>query len=129
MATLGLKDYQLYRKSQLRNPATDYLVRYALAASMPKNFEKYISEPLKIYNGARTYQDLNEEEKKFVFKKFVSNEIQTAKGVVEMYWEELSNKNPRAAASYIRNAYAITCLLYTSPSPRDGLLSRMPSSA
>ena len=28
------------------------------------------------------------------------------------------------------NDYSIkTCLLYTSPSPRDGLLSRMPSSA
>ena len=26
-------------------------------------------------------------------------------------------------------AAAKTCLLYTSPSPRDGLLSRMPSSA
>ena len=26
-------------------------------------------------------------------------------------------------------AMAWTCLLYTSPSPRDGLLSRMPSSA
>ena len=26
-------------------------------------------------------------------------------------------------------AWYITCLLYTSPSPRDGLLSRMPSSA
>ena len=25
--------------------------------------------------------------------------------------------------------YSIACLLYTSPSPRDGLLSRMPSSA
>ena len=25
--------------------------------------------------------------------------------------------------------YTKTCLLYTSPSPRDGLLSRMPSSA
>ena len=25
--------------------------------------------------------------------------------------------------------YQLTCLLYTSPSPRDGLLSRMPSSA
>ena len=25
--------------------------------------------------------------------------------------------------------YTLTCLLYTSPSPRDGLLSRMPSSA
>ena len=28
-----------------------------------------------------------------------------------------------------RLAFACTCLLYTSPSPRDGLLSRMPSSA
>ena len=27
------------------------------------------------------------------------------------------------------NTYTGTCLLYTSPSPRDGLLSRMPSSA
>ena len=27
------------------------------------------------------------------------------------------------------NAKVPTCLLYTSPSPRDGLLSRMPSSA
>ena len=28
-----------------------------------------------------------------------------------------------------RLARAMDCLLYTSPSPRDGLLSRMPSSA
>ena len=28
-----------------------------------------------------------------------------------------------------KNDPLITCLLYTSPSPRDGLLSRMPSSA
>ena len=28
-----------------------------------------------------------------------------------------------------RVSQASTCLLYTSPSPRDGLLSRMPSSA
>ena len=28
-----------------------------------------------------------------------------------------------------RRSQAISCLLYTSPSPRDGLLSRMPSSA
>ena len=27
------------------------------------------------------------------------------------------------------NVYSDPCLLYTSPSPRDGLLSRMPSSA
>ena len=33
--------------------------------------------------------------------------------------EETKNPEPRVA----------DCLLYTSPSPRDGLLSRMPSSA
>ena len=29
----------------------------------------------------------------------------------------------------IKDEYYRICLLYTSPSPRDGLLSRMPSSA
>ena len=29
----------------------------------------------------------------------------------------------------VRHPESMTCLLYTSPSPRDGLLSRMPSSA
>ena len=33
------------------------------------------------------------------------------------------------ASPAVLAAQASTCLLYTSPSPRDGLLSRMPSSA
>ena len=35
--------------------------------------------------------------------------------------------NPLAAEDNLVRVYP--CLLYTSPSPRDGLLSRMPSSA
>ena len=35
----------------------------------------------------------------------------------------------RIKTADISNAYFQSCLLYTSPSPRDGLLSRMPSSA
>ena len=35
---------------------------------------------------------------------------------------------PASALEQMPQKY-ITCLLYTSPSPRDGLLSRMPSSA
>ena len=31
--------------------------------------------------------------------------------------------------SYSEVSQVLICLLYTSPSPRDGLLSRMPSSA
>ena len=38
-----------------------------------------------------------------------------------------SQNAPEAQPTNIDGTY--TCLLYTSPSPRDGLLSRMPSSA
>ena len=34
-----------------------------------------------------------------------------------------------AKSSISRRLASLRCLLYTSPSPRDGLLSRMPSSA
>ena len=41
-----------------------------------------------------------------------------------------SYRNQGLSPSQIKAmAYYDTCLLYTSPSPRDGLLSRMPSSA
>ena len=39
---------------------------------------------------------------------------------------EVANKGPSDAEVTTK---ATICLLYTSPSPRDGLLSRMPSSA
>ena len=39
------------------------------------------------------------------------------------------SKGQRRGAVARKQAKANTCLLYTSPSPRDGLLSRMPSSA
>ena len=44
------------------------------------------------------------------------------------YWftSSTSFANPAVA---IARTFTNTCLLYTSPSPRDGLLSRMPSSA
>ena len=39
------------------------------------------------------------------------------------------NGNVSLNGKEIKDPSYITCLLYTSPSPRDGLLSRMPSSA
>ena len=42
---------------------------------------------------------------------------------IQFYSGYQVNKNEMLFAEYIN------CLLYTSPSPRDGLLSRMPSSA
>ena len=44
---------------------------------------------------------------------------------------QTATPNPAAAAAKLptRPGQQTSCLLYTSPSPRDGLLSRMPSSA
>ena len=47
--------------------------------------------------------------------------------------EEPAKANPDgttpAAPVVVPKTVVVPCLLYTSPSPRDGLLSRMPSSA
>ena len=45
------------------------------------------------------------------------------------FLSEPYNEGPPAATSDYRAYPIYPCLLYTSPSPRDGLLSRMPSSA
>ena len=47
------------------------------------------------------------------------------------WWYAISAFNTliETGEKFTTNAYHEACLLYTSPSPRDGLLSRMPSSA
>ena len=51
--------------------------------------------------------------------------------VPKMSWHIISYDQVSGQGSYVlkMDPGAQTCLLYTSPSPRDGLLSRMPSSA
>ena len=107
--TLGLKEYRLYSKSRLKNSATDYLVRYALTGKMPmaKEFEEEISQPLKAYGGTRSWEDLNKNEKIDWLERFVNNKITAAESAVDLYFEDLANKSPRAAATYLRNVYEI----------------------
>ena len=47
----------------------------------------------------------------------------------EYIYDPDPSKSKMALTFGLGTARFITCLLYTSPSPRDGLLSRMPSSA
>ena len=47
--------------------------------------------------------------------------------LITRYQEELNDL--RGETEIVERERISTCLLYTSPSPRDGLLSRMPSSA
>ena len=48
---------------------------------------------------------------------------------VDLKIVELCSCSLDANALVVETVWVIVCLLYTSPSPRDGLLSRMPSSA
>ena len=52
-------------------------------------------------------------------------------GVIGVIYESRPNVTADVACLCFKsgNAVILNCLLYTSPSPRDGLLSRMPSSA
>ena len=54
--------------------------------------------------------------------------LKEAKDLVEGAPKEVKAGVPKKEAEEIK-AKLEACLLYTSPSPRDGLLSRMPSSA
>ena len=68
----------------------------------------------------------------------VKNHQEVNKKILE-YIKSLESQNPKGvqksnskgwhSQDFDMNADNINCLLYTSPSPRDGLLSRMPSSA
>ena len=56
------------------------------------------------------------------------------KEIIDLSLGQSDFKSPKHAVDAAIQAlkdghHGYTCLLYTSPSPRDGLLSRMPSSA
>ena len=58
----------------------------------------------------------------FTGPQFVAGENQLQTDAINLATQGIGGYQP-----YLTQAQ--TCLLYTSPSPRDGLLSRMPSSA
>ena len=58
------------------------------------------------------------------FTSFATQEFSTS--ATTSYTLDHAVANENEIALFVNN---VSCLLYTSPSPRDGLLSRMPSSA
>ena len=69
--------------------------------------------------------DIDELQKKIDKEEQNFNDIAANNNVISPS-SSRSNEDSIKAVSMIRS---YSCLLYTSPSPRDGLLSRMPSSA
>ena len=57
------------------------------------------------------------------------NEQEINMMIAEAKSKATEDRMKRSVIDRKNNALTLICLLYTSPSPRDGLLSRMPSSA
>ena len=70
-------------------------------------------------------QDYNQTKKNIV--KSIENHEDEIIKISDKIWELAETAFNEHESSKLLSDYA--CLLYTSPSPRDGLLSRMPSSA
>ena len=70
-----------------------------------------------------TYQP----EKSFSERLEVAKSIPRTDGVEPVYPQDLGHNGENV--QILKDSGHKVCLLYTSPSPRDGLLSRMPSSA
>ena len=66
---------------------------------------------------------LDTDQKCFVLN-MTAERVKTAPGFDKDHWPSMADQS---WATSVHQYYG--CLLYTSPSPRDGLLSRMPSSA
>ena len=89
------------------------------------------------YGKHREFLEFNIKQHKILFSECKKNKIKYSVSV----WEKKSAEdvvNSKMNLDYIKVPSACNldfelldylCLLYTSPSPRDGLLSRMPSSA
>jgi hypothetical protein len=108
---LGLKEYRLYSKSKLKNPSTDFIVRYALSRGsglvlpLHLEFEKAISKPL-YREGDERWEDLSTDRKRAWLEGFVNKKVRAAQAYVELIFEEKS-VGPRLLAGFIRNDYAI----------------------
>ena len=62
-------------------------------------------------------------------KVYFNNSCKICKAEIDLYKKEQVQEIDWIDITNNTSALKETCLLYTSPSPRDGLLSRMPSSA
>ena len=77
----------------------------------------YLSEPIREEHIRQVRKKINELSIDYIYSQYISITGRImGKAIPASHWERLA-------------AEGMHCLLYTSPSPRDATLSRMPSSA
>ena len=72
---------------------------------------------------------LRQSERRRVVNKSVKSNVATQLKAIDKLIKDKKVEESMAKLKQVMSVLHKSCLLYTSPSPRDGLLSRMPSSA
>ena len=101
------------------------------------DLEKHVNQPGRAKLVKQVRAKINELKIDYIFFQFISVTGRVVgKGIPADHWERTCEKGFQlvygATANLFldrHNNYIGYCLLYTSPSPRDATLSRMPSSA
>ena len=106
---------------------TSLTIVLSACASSPKTSDA----PQKLESVANQKTPKTQSLSKRVLKGATKTSVRAAKGAADLTLgsAELAAKATVFGLKTGGEALVDTCLLYTSPSPRDGLLSRMPSSA
>ena len=124
----------MYDSGTLEEDTNGALLGAAASATGYLNVENYLDELLRNYylhissgdyrfalSYYRLYLDGNSSE-------YSADEM--TEGLANELWQSISQSNFAVLTlNYTRGEHSFTCLLYTSPSPRDSTSSRMPSSA
>ena len=98
------------------------------------DLEKHVNQPGRAKLVKKVREKINELGITYIYYQFISVTGRVVgKGIPADHWERTAEKGFQlvygATANLFLDRHNNYCLLYTSPSPRDGLLSRMPSSA
>ena len=92
------------------------------------DLEKHVNQPGRAKLVKQVRAKINELGIEYIFFQFISVTGRVVgKGIPTDHWERTCEKGFQLV--YGATANLFTCLLYTSPSPRDRTRSRMPSSA
>ena len=97
--------------------------------------ETYVADKERNENVKKVRSKIKELGIEYIYYQFISVTGRiVGKGYPADHWETVAQKGFQLVYGSTANLFTnrngdYICLLYTSPSPRDGLLSRMPSSA
>ena len=126
-------------KNHLESAMGQKLLRHEKISSFVHEHAQHEYWDIYPYNNSGIFDPLSPLFLKFLTKKLPQNGlIMSMDGSVDLYYffqEEAARDFPsilllnRELAPIVPEHWLKNCLLYTSPSPRDATLSRMPSSA